>query len=137
MWWPCLFLLKHLDALFFGNIYFYKKVDNGDLSSFTDIDGIADDKRNFLAGEISGSFENVLKYGLKSDFAHTLLSPISSVSSIFKEFSHNSCFFLFFGNLNLDVPGGGRHPGTKQVLSLPPKWKKNIINEDQKISFIS
>ena len=28
---------------------------------------IAEDKRNFLAGEISGSFEKVLKFGLKSD----------------------------------------------------------------------
>ena len=42
-----------------SNIYFYKKVDNGDLGSFTVIDGIAEDKRNFLVGEISGSFENL------------------------------------------------------------------------------
>ena len=49
--------------------YYYKKVDNGDLGSFTVIDGIADDKRNFLAGEISRSFEKVLKFGLKSDLA--------------------------------------------------------------------
>jgi len=33
--------------------YFYKKVDNGDLGTFTVIDWIAEDKRNFLAGEIS------------------------------------------------------------------------------------
>ena len=51
------------------SLEFYKKVDNGDLGSFTVIDGIVEDKRNFLAGEISGSFENVLKFGLKSDFA--------------------------------------------------------------------
>ena len=121
------------------SLEFYKKVDNGDLGSFTVIDGIAEDKRNFLAGEISGSFEKVLKFGLKSDLAkwraHTRLSPISLVLSILKEFSHTSCFFLFFGNSNLDVPGGGRHPGTKQVLRLPPKWK-NIINEDQKYYLI-
>ena len=59
------------------SLEFDKKVDNGDLGSFTGIDGIAEDKRNFLAGEISGSFEKVLKYGLKSDLAkwrvHTLL----------------------------------------------------------------
>ena len=48
---------------------FTKKVDNGDLGSFTVIDGIAEDKRNFLAGEISGSFEKVVKFGLKSDLA--------------------------------------------------------------------
>jgi hypothetical protein len=51
------------------SLEFYKKVDNGDLGSFTVIDGIAEDKRNFLAGEISGSFEKVLKFGLKSDLA--------------------------------------------------------------------
>jgi len=49
------------------SLEFYKKVDNEDLSSFTVIDGIAEDKRNFLAGEISGSSEKVLKFGLKSD----------------------------------------------------------------------
>jgi len=43
------------------------------------------------------------------------------VSSNFKELSHTFFFFLFFGNLNLDVPGGGRNPGTKQVLGLAPK----------------
>jgi len=42
------------------SLEFYKKVDNGDLGSFTVINGIAEDKRNFLAGEISGSFEKVL-----------------------------------------------------------------------------
>ena len=66
------------------SLEFYKKVDNGDLGSFTVIDGIAEDKRNFLAGEISGSFEKVLKFGWKSDLAkwraHTRLSPISLVS---------------------------------------------------------
>ena len=36
------------------------------------------------------------------------------VSSIFKE-------FWFLRNFDLDVPGGGRHPGTKQVLRLTPK----------------
>ena len=36
------------------------------------------------------------------------------VSSIFKE-------FWFLKNLNLDVPGGGRHQGTKQVFQLTPK----------------
>jgi len=86
---------------------------------------ITEDKRNFLAEEISGSSEKVLKLGLKSDLVkcreHTLLSPISIVSSIFKELSHNFFFFLFLGNLNLDVPGGGRPPGTKQVLRLPPE----------------
>ena len=121
------------------NPYFYKKVVNGDLGSFAVLDGIAEDRINFLAGEISVSFEKVLKFCLKSDLAvcvlFILLSPISLVSSIFKEFSHNSCFFLFFGNLNLDVPGGGRHPGTKQILRLSPKWK-NIINEDQKYYLI-
>ena len=49
--------------------YFYKKVDNGDLGSFTVIDWIAEDKRNFLAGGISGNFEKVLKFGLKSILA--------------------------------------------------------------------
>ena len=121
------------------SLEFYKKVDIVDLGSFTFIDGIAEDRRNFLAGEISGSFEKVLKFGWKPDLAkwraHSLLSPISLVSSIFKEFSHNSCFFLFYGNLNLDVLGGGRHPGTKQILRLSPKWK-NIINEDQKYYLI-
>jgi len=48
---------------------FYKKVDNRDLGSFTAIDGIAEDKRNFLVGEIFGSFEKVLKFNLKSDLA--------------------------------------------------------------------
>jgi len=52
---------------FFWN--FTKKVVNGDLGSFTFIDGIAEDKRNILVGEISGSFEKVLKFGLKSDLA--------------------------------------------------------------------
>ena len=51
------------------SLEFYKKVDNGDLGSFTVVDGIAEDKKNFLAGEIFGSFEKVLKYGLKSDLA--------------------------------------------------------------------
>ena len=49
--------------------YYYKKVDNGDLDSFTVLDGIAENKRNFLAGEISGSFEKVFKFGLTSDIA--------------------------------------------------------------------
>ena len=57
------------------SLEFYKKVDNGDLGYFTAMDGIAEDKRNVLAGEISESFENVLKFGLKSDLQneeHTL-----------------------------------------------------------------
>ena len=45
------------------SLEFYKKVDNGDTGSFAVIDGIAEDKRNFLTGEISGSFEKVLKFG--------------------------------------------------------------------------
>ena len=88
-----------------------------------------------LAGEISESFAQVLKFGLKC-IELTLLSAISLVISIFKELSHNFFFFLFLGNLNLDVPGGGRHPGTKQVLRLPPEGK-NVINENQKIIFNS
>ena len=44
------------------SLEFYKKIDIGDLGSFTVIDGIAEDKRNFLAGKISGSFEKVLKF---------------------------------------------------------------------------
>ena len=51
------------------SLEFYKKVDNGDLGSFSVIDGIAEDKRNFLVGEISGSFENVFKFGLTSGIA--------------------------------------------------------------------
>ena len=46
------------------SLKFYKKVENGDLGSFTVIDGIAKDKRNFLAGEISGSLEKVPTFGL-------------------------------------------------------------------------
>ena len=51
------------------SLEFYKKVDIVDLGSFTFIDGIAEDKRNFLAGEIFGSFEKVLKFGIKSDLS--------------------------------------------------------------------
>ena len=51
------------------SLEFYKNVDNGDLGSFTVINGIAEDQKNFLAGEIFGSFEKVLKFGLKSDLA--------------------------------------------------------------------
>ena len=102
VWWRFLFTNTFRCFILWKKTYFYKKVDYGDLGSFTVLYGIAENKRNFLAGEISGSFEKVFKFGLTSDIAKlralTLLSRISLVSSIFKEFSHNSCFFLFFGN---------------------------------------
>ena len=47
----------------FYSLEFFKKVDNPDLGSITVIDGMAENQRNFLAGEISGIFEKVLKFG--------------------------------------------------------------------------
>ncbi len=40
--------------------------------------------RNFLAGEISGSFEKVLKFGLKSDIAK-ICDEIETIISLSKE----------------------------------------------------
>ena len=57
------------------SLEFYKKVDNGDLGSFTVIGGIAEDKRNFLAGEISGNFEKALKFGLKTQLENYFFFP--------------------------------------------------------------
>ena len=65
MWWPCLFtktfrcliLLNLTKRLIMEILVLLQLLMN------------AEDKRNFLAGEISASFENVLKFGLKSDWA--------------------------------------------------------------------
>ena len=93
------------------SLEFYKKVDNGDLGSITVIDGFAEDQRNFLAGEISGSFEKC---------THSAISDFISVVNFLRIPPQFLLLFILW-KLKSDVPGVGRHPGTKQVLRLPPK----------------
>ena len=63
------------------SLEFYKKIDIGDLGSFTVIDGIAEDKRNFLAGEISGSFTISAQIWLK-----ITISKMKSTHSAISDF---------------------------------------------------
>ena len=113
------------------SLEFYKKVDNEDLGSFTVIDGIAEDKRNFLAGEISGSFTISAQIWLKITISkmkstHSAISDFIIVVNL-KSIEPQFLLLFILWKLKSGCPRGGTASRHKTSSSLPPKQNKNII----------